>query len=102
MHAISTVKLFPRCCISLTNRVEGNPWCIRVSGTCAHAIPIRVYRDNTSGNLSKGWNRHNSFPFTPERLPQAAVHQEYNVHFLCTSNLAPPLEMLNGIVDRLG
>ncbi|KAG2046570.1 hypothetical protein BDR06DRAFT_985533 [Suillus hirtellus] len=29
------------------------------------------------------------------------VHREYNIHFLCTSNLAPPLEMLDGIVDQL-
>ncbi|KAG1833238.1 hypothetical protein DFJ58DRAFT_632431, partial [Suillus subalutaceus] len=29
------------------------------------------------------------------------VHKEYNVHFLCTLNIAPPLEMLDGIVDQL-
>ncbi|KAG2335535.1 hypothetical protein BDR05DRAFT_841947, partial [Suillus weaverae] len=34
-------------------------------------------------------------------LPRAASHKEYNVHFLCTSNIAPPLEMLDGIVDQL-
>ncbi|KAF8511916.1 hypothetical protein JB92DRAFT_2568312, partial [Gautieria morchelliformis] len=27
--------------------------------------------------------------------------KEYNVHFLCTSNTAPPLEMLEGIVAQL-
>ncbi|KAG8919405.1 hypothetical protein FRC02_001686 [Tulasnella sp. 418] len=34
-------------------------------------------------------------------LPRNLQQQEYNVHFVCTSNLAPPLEMLDGIVDRL-
>lgn len=29
------------------------------------------------------------------------THQENNIHFLSTSNLAPPLEMLDGIVDQL-
>ncbi|KAI6017922.1 hypothetical protein EDC04DRAFT_2870045 [Pisolithus marmoratus] len=48
-----------------------------------------------AGNLSKWWNKHNSFLFTPAGLPCIAVHQEYNVHFLCTSNIAPPLEMLD-------
>ncbi|KAJ6562524.1 hypothetical protein B0H19DRAFT_1375582 [Mycena capillaripes] len=27
--------------------------------------------------------------------------KEYNVHFLCTSNIAPPLEMLDGVLDQL-
>ncbi|KAG2035286.1 hypothetical protein BDR03DRAFT_812159, partial [Suillus americanus] len=85
----------------LTNPVEGNPWRIRASGARVYAMPIWLYCDDTSGNLSKKWNKHNSFLFTPAGLPQAAVHQEYNVHFLCTSNLAPPLEMLDGIVDQL-
>ncbi|EGO19214.1 hypothetical protein SERLADRAFT_411736 [Serpula lacrymans var. lacrymans S7.9] len=34
-------------------------------------------------------------------LPQSKAQQEYNVHFLCTSNLVPPLEMLDGIVGQL-
>ncbi|KIN94825.1 hypothetical protein M404DRAFT_70619, partial [Pisolithus tinctorius Marx 270] len=34
-------------------------------------------------------------------LPRAMVHQESNIHFLATSNIAPPLEMLDSIVDQL-
>ncbi|KAG1784306.1 uncharacterized protein HD556DRAFT_1251521, partial [Suillus plorans] len=86
---------------TLTNPVEGNQWRIRASGARVYAMPIWLYCDDTSGNLSKKWNKHNSFLFTPAGLPRTAVHQEYNVHFLCTSNLAPPLEMLDGIVDQL-
>ena len=29
------------------------------------------------------------------------IHREYNVHFLATSNIAPPLEMLDGILDQI-
>ncbi|KAJ7232926.1 hypothetical protein C8J57DRAFT_1250282 [Mycena rebaudengoi] len=39
-----------------------------------------LYCDDTSGNLSKKWNEHNSFLFTPAALP---------------------LEMLDGILDQL-
>ncbi|KAF5341196.1 hypothetical protein D9611_006121 [Ephemerocybe angulata] len=35
----------------------------------------------------------------PGICPKTA--KEYNVHFLCTSNLAPPLEMLEGIVEQI-
>ncbi|KAG1813074.1 hypothetical protein DFJ58DRAFT_720359 [Suillus subalutaceus] len=70
-------------------------------GARVFVMPLWLYCDDTSGNLLKKWNKHNSFLFTAAGLPRADIHQEYNVHFLCTSNLAPPLEMLDGIVDQL-
>ncbi|KAI5996522.1 hypothetical protein F5J12DRAFT_907093 [Pisolithus orientalis] len=79
---------------TLTNPHQGNHWCV-------YGFPIWLYCDDTSGNVSKRWNKHHSFLFTPAGLPHAAVHQEYNVHFLCTSNVAPPLEMLDGFVNQL-
>ncbi len=60
-----------------------------------------LYCDDTSGNMSKKWNKHNSWLFTAAGLPRALAHQEANVHFLSTSNTAPPLEMLHGIVGDL-
>ncbi|KAJ6479861.1 hypothetical protein C8R45DRAFT_933648 [Mycena sanguinolenta] len=49
----------------------------------------------------KKWNKHNFFLFTAAGLPWKFVHRESNIHFLSTSNIAPPLEMLDGIVDQL-
>ncbi|KAJ6607826.1 hypothetical protein B0H10DRAFT_2166716 [Mycena sp. CBHHK59/15] len=65
------------------------------------AFPIWLYCNDTSGNTSKKWNKHNSFLFTTAGLPRQYVHRESNIHFLSTSNIAPPLEMLDGIVDQL-
>lgn len=83
-----------------TDPLVGNRWRSISGGSRVYAFPIWLYCDDTSGNLSKKWNKHNSFLFTPAGLPRAQVHLEYNVHFLCTSNIAPPLEMLDGIVDQ--
>lgn len=60
-----------------------------------------MYCDDTSGNVSKKWNEHNSFLFTPAGLSRSETHVEFNIHFLSTSNIAPPLEMLDGILDQL-
>ncbi|KAK7059475.1 hypothetical protein R3P38DRAFT_3303396 [Favolaschia claudopus] len=60
-----------------------------------------MYCDDTSGNVSKKWNEHNSFLVTPAGLPREESQKEYNIHFLSTSNIAPPLEMLDGIVEQL-
>ncbi|RDX40490.1 hypothetical protein OH76DRAFT_1459488 [Lentinus brumalis] len=78
-----------------------NRWRKLAKGHRVHAFPVWLFCDDTSGNVSKKWNKHNSFLFTAAGLPRRLVHQEYNIHFLATSNTAPPLEMLDGIADQL-
>ena len=65
------------------------------------ALPLWMYCDDTSGNMSKKWNEHNSFLFTLAGLPREHTAKEYNIHFLCTSNIAPPLEMMDGVVSQI-
>ena len=84
-----------------TDPAVGNKWRHIAKGLRVYAFPIWLYCDDTSGNVSKRWNKHNSFLFSPAGLPQTFGHQEYNVHFLCTSNVAEPLEMLEGIAEQL-
>ncbi|EIW86698.1 hypothetical protein CONPUDRAFT_69138 [Coniophora puteana RWD-64-598 SS2] len=85
----------------LTDPSCGNPWRERAKGHRVKSFMMWLYCDDTSGNVSKKWNKHNSFLFTAAGLPRTMVHQESNIHFLTTSNLAPPLEMLDGIADQL-
>ncbi|KAJ7491642.1 hypothetical protein B0H11DRAFT_2008530 [Mycena galericulata] len=53
------------------------------------------------GNVSKNWNEHNSFLVRSAGLPREESQKEYNIRVLSTSNIAPPLEMLDGIVEQL-
>ncbi|KAJ4488656.1 hypothetical protein C8R41DRAFT_896160 [Lentinula lateritia] len=78
-----------------------NRWRVLAKGHEVLNFSMWLYCDDTSGNVSKKWNKHNSFLFTAAGLPQEYGHQESNVHFLCTSNLAPPLEMLDGVTKQL-
>ncbi|KAJ3767096.1 hypothetical protein FB446DRAFT_822496, partial [Lentinula raphanica] len=86
---------------TFTNPMEGNRWRKLAEGHRVVSFPIWMYCDDTSGNVSKKWNEHNSFLFTAAGLPREESSKEYNVHFLCTSNTARPLEMLDGIIDQL-
>ncbi|KAE9396390.1 hypothetical protein BT96DRAFT_824723, partial [Gymnopus androsaceus JB14] len=92
----NTTKLW-----TFTNSNEGNRWRKLAGGRRVFSFPIWMYCDDTSGNVSKKWNKHNSFLFTAAGLAREDSQREYNVHFLCTSNTAPPLEMLDGIIDQL-
>ncbi|KAK7045374.1 hypothetical protein VNI00_007623 [Paramarasmius palmivorus] len=83
------------------HRTLGNPWRERAKGKRVLSLPIWLYCDDTSGNVSKKWNKHNSFLFTLAGLNRSESQKEYNVHFLCTSNIAGPLEMLDGVAEQI-
>jgi hypothetical protein len=84
-----------------TDPALGNRWRVLSKGHRTIAIILWLYCDDTSGNTSKKWNEHNSFLFALAGLPRSEAAKEYNVHFLCTSNLAPPLEMMDGVVTQI-
>ncbi|KAF9002616.1 hypothetical protein BDZ89DRAFT_1169723 [Hymenopellis radicata] len=86
---------------TLTNPVKGNVWRERADGCRVVSFPIWLYCDDTSGNVSKKWNEHNSFLFTAAGLDRSESQKDFNVHFLSTSNIAPPLEMLDGIAEQI-
>lgn len=75
-------------------------WRARAGGLEVRSLPISLYCDDTSGNVSKKWNKHNSFFFKLAGLPQGLLNQELNIQFLATSNIASPLELADGIVDE--
>ncbi len=78
-----------------------NPWRTKAQGKRVLALPLWWYCDDTSGNSSKKWNKHNSFLCVLAGLPREHVHLAYNIHFLATSNIAAPLEMFEGIAADL-
>ncbi|THH29908.1 hypothetical protein EUX98_g4298 [Antrodiella citrinella] len=86
---------------TLTDPAIGNRWRALAKGQRVMGFGLWYYCDDTSGNMSKKWNEHNSVLVTPAGLPRHEAQKEYNVHFLCTSNLAPPLEMMDGVVEQL-
>lgn len=65
------------------------------------SVPLWVYCNNTLRNISKKWNKHNSILFTLAGLSPKLVHLLTNIHFLATSNVAPPLKMFNAVVKML-
>jgi len=79
----------------------GNRWRALAAGARVVSLPLWLYCDDVSGNQSKKWNKHLSFLISLAGLPREHFQQEYNVHFLCTSNLAPALEMMDKIVEQL-
>ncbi|KAH9820370.1 hypothetical protein DFH28DRAFT_924348 [Melampsora americana] len=78
-----------------------NSWRPHANGHMIKHVPIILYSNNTSGNVSKKWNKHMSVFFTLAGLPPKMTNEEFNIHFLATSNCASALELLDEVVDDL-
>ncbi|KAJ7654427.1 hypothetical protein DFH06DRAFT_993722, partial [Mycena polygramma] len=78
-----------------------NPLRTAAAGRRVLPVPIWFYCDDTSGNISKKWNKHNSLLMSLAGLDPKKAHLLYNVIFLATSNLAHPLEMFDAVVAFL-
>jgi hypothetical protein len=78
-----------------------NPWRTKADGCIIRHVPLVLYSDDLSGNVSKRWNKHMAFYFTLAGLPPKLANQEYNCHFLTTSNTAGALELADSLVDDL-
>ncbi|KAJ7869601.1 hypothetical protein B0H14DRAFT_2346018, partial [Mycena olivaceomarginata] len=63
-----------------------NKWRARAAGSRVVNSPLWIYCNDTSGNVSKNWNEHNSFLVRPAGLPREESQKEYNIRFLSTSN----------------
>ncbi|KAH9812511.1 hypothetical protein DFH28DRAFT_1129815 [Melampsora americana] len=83
----------------LSSHPVENKWRAQAAGKVIRHIPISLYSDDTSGNVSKKWNKHMSLYFTLSGLPPSMSNQEYNIHFLGTSNVGNALELLDQVVD---
>lgn len=81
--------------------VSPSPLRILADGRRVLPLPIWFYCDDTSGNMSKKWNKHNSLLFTLAGLPREYAEVVYNIHLLATSNLAQPLEMFDAVIEVL-
>ncbi|KAH9823187.1 hypothetical protein DFH28DRAFT_1078255 [Melampsora americana] len=78
-----------------------NPWRLKAKGKVIKHIPINLYSDDTSGNVSKKYNKHMNVLFSLSGLPPEILNQEYNVHFSATSNCASAPELLDHVVDEI-
>ncbi|KAH9809107.1 hypothetical protein DFH28DRAFT_1191574 [Melampsora americana] len=78
-----------------------NAWRVKANGLAIRSVPIALYSDDTSGNVSKKWNKHMSYYFTLAGLKPKLTNQEYHIHPLCTSNIASALEQGDQIVDEI-
>ena len=80
---------------------EQNKWKEKSEGRHVEVVPLILFSDDVSGNVSKKWNKFDVWAMLLAGLPRAInIHLE-NIHFVCGSNNTTCLKMAESLVDDL-
>jgi hypothetical protein len=58
------------------------------------SVPLIVFMDDVSGNISKQWNKHHIVYMSNAAMPREMLEKEFCVQFVSSSPHATPLELM--------
>ena len=62
-----------------------------------YAVPVMVFMDDVSGNITKQWNKHHVVYLSNGSLPREMQDKEYCVRFVSSSPHATPAELMDAM-----
>ncbi|KAF8868695.1 hypothetical protein BD779DRAFT_1459482 [Infundibulicybe gibba] len=65
------------------------------------AVPLIVFMDDVSGNVSKQWNKHHAIYMSNANLPREMIEKEFCVRFVTSSPHASPMELMAAMKDSI-
>ncbi|KAF8428888.1 hypothetical protein L210DRAFT_3327899, partial [Boletus edulis BED1] len=98
-HGPSCIKFTPSS-IAFADRMP-NPLREKSGGRMIYTIPLIVFMDDVSGNISKQWNKHHVVYMSNALLPREMLDQEFTIRFISGSPHASPMELMQGIKDSI-
>lgn len=66
-----------------------------------YAVPLIIFMDDVSGNISKQWNKHHAVYMSNANLPCEMLEKEFFVRFVTSSPHAAPMELMRAMKDSL-
>ncbi|KIK80276.1 hypothetical protein PAXRUDRAFT_15881 [Paxillus rubicundulus Ve08.2h10] len=73
-----------------------NPRHEKSGGRMVLTVPLIIFMDDVSGNISKQWNKHHVVYMSNASMPRKMLEKEFCVQFVSSSLHAPPLELIGG------
>ncbi|KAG1761023.1 hypothetical protein EDD22DRAFT_848083 [Suillus occidentalis] len=83
-------------------KLEPNLLRARSQGRMVYAVPLIIFMDDVSGNISKQWNKHHAIYMSNANLPREMLEKEFCVRFVTSSPHAAPMEMMSAMQDSIG
>ncbi|KAG1878687.1 hypothetical protein C8R48DRAFT_590573 [Suillus tomentosus] len=66
-----------------------------------HTVPLIIFMDDVSGNISKQWNKHHAIYMSNANLPREMIEKEFFVRFVASSPHAPPMELMRAMKESI-
>ncbi|KAG1735638.1 uncharacterized protein EDB91DRAFT_1250472 [Suillus paluster] len=78
-----------------------NPLRTKSQGRMVYSVPLIIFMDDVSGNISKQWNKHHAIYMSNANLPREMLEKEFCIRFVTSSPHAAPMEMMSAMQDSI-
>lgn len=78
-----------------------NPLREKSGGRMVLTVPLIIFMDDVSGNISKQWNKHHVVYMSNALMPREMLENEFCVRFVSSSPHAAPLELMRGVKESI-
>ncbi|KAF8840259.1 hypothetical protein BDN67DRAFT_880617, partial [Paxillus ammoniavirescens] len=82
-------------------KLEANPLRAKSQGRMVRAVPLIIFMDDVSGNISKQWNKHHTIYMSNANLPREMLEKEFCIQFVTGSPHAAPMELMQAMKDSI-
>ncbi|KAG1722856.1 hypothetical protein EDB19DRAFT_1898152 [Suillus lakei] len=66
-----------------------------------YSVPLIIFMDDVSGNISKQWNKHHAIYMSNANLPREMLEKEFFVQFVSSSPHALPMELMQAMRESI-
>lgn len=66
-----------------------------------YSVPLIVFMDDVSGNISKQWNKHHVIYMSNANLPREMLEKEFFLRFVTSSPHTTPMELMRAMGQML-
>jgi hypothetical protein len=66
-----------------------------------YSVPLIIFMDNVSGNISKQWNKHHTIYMSNANLLREMLEKEFCVRFVSLSPHASPMELMRAMKESV-
>ncbi len=73
----------------------------KAQGRMVYLVPIIVFMDDVSGNISKQWNKHHVIYMSNGNMPREMIDKEFCVCFVSSSPHATPMELADAMRESI-
>ncbi|KIM68349.1 hypothetical protein SCLCIDRAFT_105912, partial [Scleroderma citrinum Foug A] len=82
-------------------KLAPHPLHAKANGRMVYSVPLIIFMDDMSGNISKQWNKHHAIYMSNANFPCVMIEKEFCVRFVTTSPHAPPMELMKAMKESI-